>query len=279
MYHSGVISTSELKNRGFSQKDISRAIELGRFARIGRGWFARPDADGQAVRAIRAGGQLGCLSGLAARKLWVPRFQDLHVVYGQGSRPAPRAGIQFHPTDQPRQTQAVWPLLDCLQQVAHRHDAETALVTFESALNLRLATLTDLHLLLSTLPKRTQRIGAFLGRAESGSETRVRYFLQRRNFSVRAQISIPGVGRVDLLVGDRLIVECDSDAHHRSKEAHQEDRRRDLAARDLGLDVVRLTYHQIWLDWPATQLSLLRLLRTRRHHYRHKNGYTARRVP
>ncbi len=104
-----------------------------------------------------------------------------------------------------------------------------------------------------------------MGPAESGSETRVRLFLQQLNIPVAAQAVIDGVGRVDLLVGNNLIIECDSDEHHRSKEAHHKDRTRDLAARDLGYQTIRLSYRQIWFDWDATRESLLTTIRTRRH--------------
>lgn len=83
---------------------------------------------------------------------------------------------------------------------------------------------------------------------------------------MRPQVALDRIGDVDLVVGDRLIVECDSDAHHRSKEEHQNDRRRDLEARMQGFDTIRLTYHQIWTDWEATQAVLLRVIRERKAH-------------
>ena len=81
---------------------------------------------------------------------------------------------------------------------------------------------------------------------------------------VRAQAEIDGVGIVDLLVGDRLIIECDSQAHH-GETNYENDRRRDLAARDLGFTTLRLSYQQIWKHWKATQQSLTQEIRTRRH--------------
>ena len=258
-------STIELQEKGYGRCDIERMVRLGQLVRVGRGWFAQPHADQRVVRAVVVGGRLGCLSALSAYKLWVPDFTGLHVGYGRGRRPRPRPGVEFHFTDQPCPTQAIWPVADCLAQVTRRHDAETALVAFESALYKGLVTDSDIRTTLNTLPLRAQRIGPFVSTAESGSETRVRYFLQRKNIPVRPQVKIEGVGRVDLLVGTNLIIECDSDEHHRTIEEHQEDRRRDLAARDLGFRVLRLTYAQIWRDWPATRESLLRLIHERRH--------------
>ena len=92
----------------------------------------------------------------------------------------------------------------------------------------------------------------------------MRLFFVKRGIPVQAQAEIAGVGLVDLLVGDRLIVECDSQAHH-GETNYENDRRRDLAARDLGFTTLRLSYQQIWKHWPATQQSLIHEIRARRH--------------
>lgn len=82
---------------------------------------------------------------------------------------------------------------------------------------------------------------------------------------MRTQVSIAGVGRVDLLVGESLIVECDSEKHHAPGERYRMDRIRDLASRDLGYTTLRLRYDQIWYSWALTQRSLLAELATGRH--------------
>src|SRR5699024_4198688 len=70
--------------------------------------------------------------------------------------------------------------------------------------------------------------------AESGTETKVRLYFQLKRVPVRAQVRIPGVGRVDLLVGNRWIIECDSKEHHTGSSQYEYDRERDGAAVDLG---------------------------------------------
>lgn len=154
---------------------------------------------------------------------------------------------------------------DCLIHAARHHDAETALILVESALNRKLLSSVGSQDVIAQLPVKRRHDMRFLSEAESGSETRVRLFFQRRNVPVRPQVWIEEVDRVDLLVGDRLLIECDSEEHHRSKEDYENDRRRDLAARMQGFEPVRLSYHQIWFDWDATQASLRHLLRARKH--------------
>lgn len=136
-------------------------------------------------------------------------------------------------------------------------------MVLESAIDRRLMTFEAAEQLLSEASQRKQGTLRFLDRgAASGTETRVRLFLQQRQFQARTQVWIPGVGRVDMLVGRSLILECDSKAHHSDPE---EDRRRDLAARLLGYDTLRLSYGQVFREWEATQLTLLKILRTGAH--------------
>src|SRR5665647_786535 len=76
-------------------------------------------------------------------------------------------------------------------------------------------------------------------------------------YKVRPQVVIPGVGRVDLLVGESLIIECDSHAHHTGETNYRGDRRRDLSATADDYRVVRLTWEQCFLTWPTTTSCLL----------------------
>jgi len=82
---------------------------------------------------------------------------------------------------------------------------------------------------------------------------------------VRAQVKIDGVGRVDLVVDDCLVVQCDGKRHHSNQYIYEQDRRRDLALRDLGFTVTQLSYKQIWDQWEATQQSLRRQIRRHEH--------------
>lgn len=136
-------------------------------------------------------------------------------------------------------------------------------MVLESATNLGLITRASAEQHIGLASLRMQRTLSFFDpSAGSGSETRVRLFLQQHRFPVRSQVAIDGVGHVDLLVGRSLIVECDSASHHSD---HREDRRRDLAARELGYSTLRLSYSQVHRTWSRTSEKLLHLLRTQRH--------------
>lgn len=260
----GLYSTSQLRHQGLTLHDIRRLVHQGSLTRIARGWYASEVADPTVQRAIKAGGRLGCLSGCGFYGLWVPPHPGTHVVSGHGSRPTGGPGLIMHVEAKPQPPTAVWPLIDCLRQMARRHSREDAMIVAESAVNLALATPEDARWALRELPARHSALPDKLAPAQSGSETRVRMFFESRRIPVTAQRYIQGVGYVDLLVGDTLVVECDSHAHH-GQTNYENDRRRDLAARDLGYTTIRLSYQQIWMHWAATQQSLLREIRNRKH--------------
>ncbi|MBK7822415.1 MAG: hypothetical protein IPJ61_15465 [Tessaracoccus sp.] len=249
--------------QGATRRELTTALDNGEVKRIVRGWYAFRHADQRVVTGIRAGGRVGCLTGCRLHQLWTPKHDVTHVVFGRGSELTPVPGTVLHADEGPQPSSAVWPLLDCLRHVAHRHGMEDALIVAESALHNGLVSPDELRGL--SLPGRSSRFLRYLNRAESGSETRVRLFLEQHGVRLLPQVEIPGVGRVDLLVGDNLIIECDSEAHHGSDRDYREDRRRDLAARDLGFDTIRLSYAQIWYQWESTKRSLLRQIRLRRH--------------
>lgn len=99
----------------------------------------------------------------------------------------------------------------------------------------------------------------------SGSETRVRRSLERRGVRVQPQYAIEGVGFIDMLVGDRLIIECDSVEYHTDAEAYARDRARDQACVQMGYLVVRLTYQDVMVRWEQTERLILDLIRQRVH--------------
>ncbi len=256
MLNFGVVPTRQLKAQGMSRLAIRAAMATGELTRVRRGWYARPAASLEAISAIQAGGRVGCVTGCRLHGLWSLPGDDVHVIVGAGCGQAPQTGIQFHPIAGPQFKQAVFPLLDCLAHVVHRHGVETVLVLLEDAVNKELVSRHTARKLLAAAPERTRAAARyFMPNSQSGSETRVRLFFQSRRVGVRPQVRIGGIGTVDLLVGKSLIIECDSQAHH-TGEQHIDDLRRDLRARELGYDVLRLSHRQVWDTWEHTRRVL-----------------------
>lgn len=83
------------------------------------------------------------------------------------------------------------------------------------------------------------------GRAQSPLETLARIALFRARLPFDVQVEIPGVGRVDLVVDGRIIVEADGFTYHRDTTAFAADRRRDRAAAALGYRTLRFTAAEV----------------------------------
>lgn len=254
----GIYSLEDLAELGCkSRYSVRRLIESGQLTRVKRGWFADSTADPLAVRALRAGLQIGCLSGCKEHGIWVPPFEEDHLIVPMKRGGIPELTGHLHRC----RTSTTGPLAtlrECLHQVLLFHDAETGLVVLESAVNLGRISVSEAWELIRLVPKRKQhQLRFFTPSAQSGSETRVRYFLQRHRIPVFPQVYIPSVGRVDLVVGNSLIIECDSRAHHSAERDYQIDRTRDFSSMLSGRETVRLGYWQIWHTWEETSEGLL----------------------
>ena len=105
------------------------------------------------------------------------------------------------------------------------------------------------------------------GGSQSGLETLVRLFLIRQRIRVRSQVRVAGVGHVDLVVGDRLVLELDGEEFHTGL-AFEEDRRRDFALVQQGYLVLRITYRMIMQDWQRVADGILALVRRDEHRWR-----------
>ncbi|MDQ0117469.1 very-short-patch-repair endonuclease [Pseudarthrobacter defluvii] len=84
-------------------------------------------------------------------------------------------------------------------------------------------------------------------RPQSGSiiETMARYLLEEAGHTVELQVRIPGMGHLDLLVDGLLGVETDGYAHHSSREAYREDRRRWNVTVVRGVPTLRVTFEML----------------------------------
>lgn len=258
-----IYQSSSFINKRF----LKSSCDAGRVKHLRRGWYALPDADIDLVAAVSCNGSLGCISGCKSYGLWVPpEWQDsLHICLNPGvTRPFRSAAI-FHRKRQASQTE-LCELEECLVDVMRHHDSETALILAESAVNNGYFSFEGMQRLIGTQSPSIQKRMRFLyPGAESGSETRVRLFFQKRRVPFETQFRVCGVGRVDLRLGLSWIVECDSKEFHETAINYHQDRVRDLQTSYLGYRTTRLSYPQIWFDWENTQRFLSSALKTRQH--------------
>lgn len=153
-----------------------------------------------------------------------------------------------------------------LDHAARCLSAPEAAILFESALHRRKLSMDAVARCVSGLPRNLRTpFSRLSSRAESGTETAVRWWLESLRVTVVPQVWIPEVGRVDLKLGTNWIIECDSVRYHDNLEQFHRDRARDLRLRAKGFVVTRLTWEQVFLEWEATREHLLTALRRRDH--------------
>lgn len=156
-----------------------------------------------------------------------------------------------------------------LLAAARCQPTHNAVVLLDSALNLQKVSEADLVDLFAGQPAPVQRLLSLVDVAESGTETYIRLRLRSRGIKLRPQVKIANVGRVDFLVGDRLVLEADSRAHHDNPDAYYRDRLRDRILRTMDFYVVRLTYADVMVAkrWASAEADLLTQIRRGDHRW------------
>ncbi|BDH55974.1 hypothetical protein MTP03_09130 [Tsukamurella sp. PLM1] len=161
---------------------------------------------------------------------------------------------------------AVDELDDALLCAADCLDPDQLVAVLDSTLRMDVP-LTDKHLqeLFAKAPRRITRVLKYLDPlAGSGTESIVRYRLRCKHIAVRSQVTIPGIGRVDLLVGDKLIIECDSEGNH-SGAQRKIDLKRDRKAEIGDYHVLRVDYDEVMTDWKSVYKDIAEIVHTDRH--------------
>lgn len=100
-------------------------------------------------------------------------------------------------------------------------------------------------------------IDASDSRAESGAESIARVRLRRVGLQVRPQHWATSAIRVDLLIGDRLVVEIGSTTFHANPEGYERDHVRATTLLGLDFHVLEFTTRQVMDDWPDVEAVIL----------------------
>lgn len=260
---------------GLTARHLARLAKAGKLTRIRRGWYGWDSVDPVLRTAVCAGGTATCITALQLHGAW--HVTDTPHLCLPANRAAPPGAVSHRNrrgqgpgpyrlplSDDPLTALGV--AVGCLDRV------QLTMVT-DSLLNRRLITPAELDHRLSGLSRRqAAKLRYIDGRAESGTESRVRLWLLENRFKVEPQVQFEGIGRVDLVVG-RVVIECDSVAHH-SGPQHYIDRARSLALEALGYRVIRLSYPQVMFQWDETCVYLLEVLRSERAAARrHRPGF------
>jgi very-short-patch-repair endonuclease len=272
----GILTLATLERQGINAGRRKALLESGELTRIRNGWFAARNADSDRVRAVRLGGRLTCASLLRQLGLWMMPDSRLHVsVQENASRlrsPDDRRKSWHERSDvclhwangrwSSFSDSAVDGVKASLAQYIRCANTEPAVIALDSALNgtstgTPLISGADLTEILSTLPEKYAGLADLVdASAQSGLESLARLRLRSKRLRVRTQVSIPRVGRVDVLIGDRLVLELDSRSHHLG-DGYETDRARDLELFRQGFIVLRVSYRTVLYDWQSVEDAVL----------------------
>lgn len=251
----GVVRSRTLLDAGVTEYALSRARREGRLQSVRKGWVAIPDADPKRVEAARRGVVISCVTVAARQGLWVPESKLVHVaVPPHSGRSVRTARMHWSMPVVPRPPDACEDGIEnALALVATCQPFETALVIWESALNkglidaLAMARL-DLPLAARNVLERARPF------ADSGLETIVIHRLRWLRLPMLPQAWICG-HRVDLLIGDRLVVQIDGGHHVGAQRTSDIAHDAELVLR--GYHVLRFSYEQIMERWHEVQAVIM----------------------
>lgn len=258
----GVVRRAHFVKHGFGGRDIRQALRDGRIRRVRYGWYAHPDAHPGVLAAVRSGAVVSCVSALSHLGVWSPVWLDRAADLVHARRTEHRENHAL-PVEsnvsicrsverdcRPCPT-AIDSAGDAFRSAIACQSAEWLTVLFESAVHRGVLGAADLQRLCGGTRSATgsafHRCGWL---SESGTETLTMLGFRRRAVQFRQQVWI-GFKRVDFLIGDRLIVEVDSEEFHHNPAAFEEDRKRDQQFVAWGYTVIRLTYRQVMFEREA----------------------------
>ncbi len=220
-----------------------------------------PEACAPLMSAIAHGGVLGCLSAARHRGLWVldegdevhvwlpSRHQYRHIGCACVTHADEgHAGERFESP----------PVRQVLRQVLGCRGVEQFFVTLESALRREMLTAADLLWLREHVTIEA-RAAMDIARddADSGLESLLRWRLRHLGLEVRTQVRVFGVGIVDAVIGDRLLIEVDGRAGHHGVDERHKDLVRDANAAIWGYCTLRFDYAMVIHDWELVEAAIL----------------------
>ncbi len=256
--HDRIAHRDDLLRAGFGIRLIRTFIRAGEASLIRRVWISLPDAPDDLATAARAGGRVTCTALARRRKWWMPESvgSELHLHLTPGSGSA-RLGEEWPgvlhwtlPVSPVGGHVLVAPFEDALAHIATCLPFDAALVLWESAARNEGLSAEALRGIPFHSRAARELAASVTGLSDSGLETLVVAPLRRWGLQVRQQVRLAG-RFVDMVVGERLVLQIDGYEFHSSSAQRSSDIAHDAELRLRGYTVLRLSYAQIVHDWES----------------------------
>lgn len=276
----GLSATHELYADGHERYQLARAVRDRVIVRARQGWYVLPGIHPSLREAVRVGGRLTCVSALALYGAWNVTGADLHVAVAANSarlrsRQDSRRRLEDQAVSRVRVhwgaegsgTRLMPDPLGCIDDLLACQPVDIAFAVCETLLHERPVLRRAWRAFVEGAPvihRPMLRLAA--GICESGTEAL--FWFRTRPFGIpfRRQVRIPGVGRVDFMIGEKLIVEVDGAAYHTDPEQFEKDRHRDAVLSRLGYRVLRFSYLQVTENWAEVEAAVIGAIVRGDHH-------------
>lgn len=258
----GIARGTQLQTFGCTRTHLAVAARSGAIIRVRAGVFALPGTDPHVITAAEHGGALTCAAALRSRGVWIlPDANDeIHVwMGGAGRKHHGKCKCVAHYTPGTAGI-GLAPVAAALVHLYRCADQETFFAAYESAWNLQLIMASDRDRIRRELPRTAGwLLDLAQGDAGSGLESLLRLRLHLLGIRLDCQVQIDRVGRVDFVIGGRVILEADGKANHDRSMRHK-DLIRDAEASARGYETLRFDYAMIVHDWDRVVAAILSAL-------------------
>ncbi|WP_284984894.1 type IV toxin-antitoxin system AbiEi family antitoxin domain-containing protein [Arthrobacter sp. efr-133-TYG-118] len=254
----GASRTAQLLRAGFPKSALAKGVRDGTLNVLRRGIYTIEGADPGIVAAVEANGVLTCVSAARFYNLW--QLNKPGGVQGRGSSQRPgalhlscgsgqaRDGVVDHArcTHTGHPYLPVAGLADVLIHALRCRPELESLVIAQSAVSRGLITTGFLRGKLPGNRNGAARavLDLVLPRADSLLEVLAHTHFVRAGLRVRMHVGLAGVGEVDCLINECLVVELDGRTHLEARQV-KKDRYRDNASMRGGLLALRYYYEDV----------------------------------
>ena len=259
----GTARYGDLMRAGHSRSRIQAAVRAGAVQLVRRGLAGVPDGEPEIRTALKVNGLITCISAAKELRLWTIKDPEcLHLWSDHGGLPKSVATHRSALVGD-RLPGGYVPVIDAVLHTLRCRPPLEALVLAESAVRRGAVGQAELvrHLPGPRNGARravVQRIGKD---ADSPLEVIARELFRAAGLRVETQVEIRGLGRVDLLIEGRLIVELDGMDFHWTRDAFRKDRRRNNEGVLSGLPTLRYVYEDVVFRPQAVLAQVMSVLR------------------
>ncbi|MFT3798053.1 endonuclease domain-containing protein [Microbacterium sp.] len=262
--HGRIVHRSDVLRSGYTNGQLRALVAAGGAEVLRRSWFASPSAPPDLREAALRGGRITCVTLARYRGWWMPEGVDdrphLHFVPGSTGPRSPWPGVAHWTRPLvPGERTLVGSIEDALAHIALCLPRDTALVLWEAAARAEGLAPEALRAIPWTSNAAAELAQETTGLADSGLEVLVVRPLRRMGVRVRQQVWIAGKP-VDVLVGERLVLQIDGWEHHSSSAQRAKDIAHDAELRLRGYTVFRFSYAQIVHQWAQVERLVQRAI-------------------